>query len=195
MTVSGGGRRHHVIPGGTADADGRGGRACAELSGEKHLGRAGQFRLHVLCRLLRFCGSSRRGGCGRGRRREAMWTRMARCRRHEFPATEERCGRRSNIDLDRKAAGAGRRAGRVHSQEEMAGFFNLKLLPLPTRTGTPCDCSLAINAPAGAETTGRPLLAEPPTPAGSQFSAVLAFICKTSPRLQVHPGISPGLCG
>ena len=29
-------------------------RASAELAGEKNLGRAGQFRLDVLCRLLSF---------------------------------------------------------------------------------------------------------------------------------------------
>src|SRR6185369_947619 len=63
----------------------------------------------------------------------------------------------------------------------------LSCLPLPTRTGTPCDCSLAIRAPAGAEITGRPVLGAPATPAGSQVSPEPERICRTSPVCRSTP--------
>jgi hypothetical protein len=53
--------------------------------------------------------------------------------------------------------------------------------------GTPRDCNRAIKAPAGADITGRSVLAVPLIPAGSQLSAALALICRTSPACKSTP--------
>src|SRR5450755_3184384 len=78
-------------------------------------------------------------------------------------------------------------AGTFTPTKRWPGPSALSCLPLPIRTGTPCACNLAINAPVGAETTGRPVLAAPLTPAGSQFSAEVEWNCRTSPVWKSTP--------
>jgi hypothetical protein len=80
----------------------------------------------------------------------------------------------------------------IHSEEQMPGGLNLKLPAAADQDGRSIGLQPGIKAPAGAFTTGRPVLpsAEPLTPAGSQLFApdeAPVVIAKSSPACRSTP--------